>query len=146
MYGEKTANPVGVYGSIGEPDPSNIPRGRGNGATAYDIVSNTLWLFGGEINGGSKNNLKINPKSFVHSLGSLNDLWIFDGSLWTWLSGSNEPNKNGIYGTQGIPSPSNTPGSRYCVGGWVDNEGSFWIFGGGYNNGNIMLTHFELIV
>ena len=32
---------------------------------------------------------------------------------WTWISGSNTTNQNGIYGTKGIASSSNIPGAHY---------------------------------
>ena len=56
---------------------------------------------------------------------------------WTWISGSNTIDAPGIYGTKGIPSPSNYPGAReYPVGG-IDSFGSFWFFGGlGYDSNN----------
>jgi hypothetical protein len=52
------------------------------------------------------------------------------------MSGNNQTDQIGIYGEKGIPSPSNAPGARYSSISWVDNEGSFWIFGGsGYDAG-----------
>jgi hypothetical protein len=52
------------------------------------------------------------------------------------MSGSEEPGQNGIYGDKGVPSQINVPGERQGSTGWVDNEGSFWIFGGlGYDKG-----------
>jgi hypothetical protein len=71
----------------------------------------------------------------LYSLAILNDLWKFDGLYWTWISGSNQPNQKGVYGFKGVPSQSNIPGARTYLISWVDNEGSFWIFGGnGYDN------------
>jgi hypothetical protein len=46
------------------------------------------------------------------------------------MSGSNLTNQIGIYGTKGVPSQSNVPGGMLGSISWVDNEGSFWIFGG----------------
>jgi hypothetical protein len=44
----------------------------------------------------------------------LNDFWKFNisSSQWTWLSGNNNGNNGGVYGTIGIPSIGNYPGSR----------------------------------
>ena len=50
---------------------------------------------------------------------------------WTWISGSSSVNGAGVYGTQGIPSPSNYPGARGYMGFGIDSSGSIWIFGGG---------------
>jgi hypothetical protein len=75
----------------------------------------------------------------------MNDLWKFDGLYWTWMSGSNQGNQRGTYGNMGEPSPSNVPGARTKLLSWVDNEGSFWIFGGyGYAGKN--MTQFNLIL
>ena len=70
--------------------------------------------------------------------GYFNDLWKYSNGEWNWISGSNTINTPGIYGTQGIPSPSNYPGARFGTVGGIDSSGSFWLFGGqGYDlNGN----------
>jgi hypothetical protein len=84
-------------------------------------------------------NIRMNSK--INVLEQLNDLWKFDGSYWTWVSGRNQINAIGIYGEKGVPSQSNIPGARDGPLSWVDNEGSFWIFGGrGYNFGNSKIT------
>ena len=62
--------------------------------------------------------------------GYLNDLWKFSNGEWTWISGNNTINAPGIYGTKGIPSPSNYPGAREYAVGVIDSSGSFWLFGG----------------
>ena len=54
---------------------------------------------------------------------------------WTWISVNNTINTPGIYGTQGIPSPSNYPGAREFAVGGIDSSGSLWLFGGhGYDS------------
>ena len=58
-------------------------------------------------------------------------------SSWTWISGSNSINQNGIYGTQGIASSSNIPGGRYNSISWIDSNNNLWLFGGnGYSTNN----------
>jgi len=59
---------------------------------------------------------------------------------WTWLHGSNFPNNAGNYGTIGIPSPTNVPTAVYEPFEWTDASGTFWLFGGRYNNGDFMNT------
>src|ERR1700733_11299400 len=66
----------------------------------------------------------------IFLLGTLDDLWKFDGYNWAWISGSNYTNQHGIYGTQLIPSSSNIPGSRDGSTGWIDSNDNFWLFGG----------------
>lgn len=55
---------------------------------------------------------------------------------WTWMSGGNESNAFGVYGTLGTPSISNIPGARWGAISWVDESGSFWLFGGDGNATN----------
>jgi hypothetical protein len=49
---------------------------------------------------------------------------------WTWLKGSMGANDPGIYGTQGIPDPNNTPAAVFKAAEWTDKDGNFWLFGG----------------
>lgn len=70
--------------------------------------------------------------SYNHLLGNLNDLWRYNPSTeqWTWMGGTHLTQPYGVYGTQGVASPSNTPGSRVLAVSWVGVDGSFWLFGG----------------
>ena len=51
------------------------------------------------------------------------------------MHGSNTPNNAGTYGSLGVSDPNNGPGGRrFHTGGWADNSGNFWLFGGyGYS-------------
>jgi len=106
------------YGTIGVAAPSNSP-GERLEATTWTDARGHLWLFSG--------------------LGQPNDLWEYDPStnLWTWVSGTTDPNCNsdgcaskGIYGTLGIASPGNTPGTRTGAAAWTALDGSLWLYGG----------------
>ena len=61
-----------------------------------------------------------------------NDLWLFevDSFRWSWVSGTNIVNDPGVYGTMGLPAPTNMPPARGGQGQWVDNNYNLWIFGG----------------
>ena len=63
-------------------------------------------------------------------IGSLNDLWRYSNSEWTWMAGGYSVEVYGSYGIMGVASPSNYPGSRYGPVSWIDSAGSFWLFGG----------------
>src|SRR5690606_7499594 len=63
-------------------------------------------------------------------VGRLNDLWKFDGTNWTWISGLKERNKHGIHETKGVPDPNNVPGSREEAASWIDSENNLYLFGG----------------
>lgn len=49
---------------------------------------------------------------------------------WTWIGGDKSSDLKGIYGSQGVFSPSNIPGSRAGAATWTDKNGNFWLFGG----------------
>jgi gliding motility-associated-like protein len=51
-------------------------------------------------------------------------------SQWTWVGGDKERNIKGNYGSQGVASPSNLPGSRIGAATWNDKQGNLWLFGG----------------
>jgi N-acetylneuraminic acid mutarotase len=122
MSGSDTGNQTGVYGTKGTPSATNIPGGRNNSISWIDTSGN-LWLFGGD--GYDSNG----------STGRLNDLWKYDGTNWTWVSGSDTGNQTGVYGTKGTPSPTNIPGARTYSISWIDTSGNLWLFGGyGYDS------------
>ena len=118
VTGATTINQPGLYGTQGSASPSNVPGARGGSASWIDKNGN-LWLFGGS------------GLDSAGASGNLNDLWKFDGSSWTWVSGSNTVNQSGVYGTKGTAAPSNVPGARAGLVSWTDTTGNLWLFGGG---------------
>jgi hypothetical protein len=113
MSGSDAAYSPGVYGPL----LFSVPGARQWSVSWTDSAGN-LWLFGGygyDRSGG---------------LGRLNDLWRFDGTYWTWMSGSDVINQNGYYGTMGSPDAANVPGARDYSVSWTDNDSSLWLFGG----------------
>ncbi|MEJ7683837.1 MAG: kelch repeat-containing protein [Segetibacter sp.] len=71
--------------------------------------------------------------------GHLNDLWKYNISTnqWTWMKGDSTANHYGVYGTQGLATPANKPGSRLGSISWSDRSGNLWLFGGdGYAQSN----------
>ena len=117
VSGSSLANQIGAYGTKGTASPSNVPGARASLVTWADASGN-LWLFGG---------LGLDSAG---TGGSLSDLWKFDGSSWTWVSGSNTVNQSAVYGTLGTASPSNAPGARFNAVSWIDSNGALWLFGG----------------
>jgi N-acetylneuraminic acid mutarotase len=56
-------------------------------------------------------------------------------SEWIWMGGSNSVGSSGlglagVYGTQGVASAENNPGSREGAATWTDSSGHLWLFGG----------------
>lgn len=84
------------------------------GSVTWTDKSGTFWLFGGYGYDASAN------------VGFLNDLWKFNGTTWTFVSGgtTNTINQNGVY------SGTAYPGGREEAVGWVDASGNLWLFGG----------------
>ena len=116
VSGSSTAGATGVYGTQGTADSANVPGARYYATGCVDSAGN-LWLFGGFGKGAS-------------GTGSLNDLWKFDGSQWTWVSGSTTPAATGVYGTKGTAAATNVPGARNHCSAWSDSSGNLWLFGG----------------
>ena len=63
----------------------------------------------------------------------LNDLWEYSPSsgTWTWVSGSNTVDAQGVYGAKGVAAATNVPGARSNLMSWTDANGNLWLFGGG---------------
>ncbi|WP_413943141.1 kelch repeat-containing protein [Bdellovibrio sp. HCB-162] len=113
ISGASTGGGTATYGTKGTPNAANVPGARYK-STSWRDNNGNLWLFGG-TNGSQ-----------------FNDLWKYDPSTnqWTWMTGSNTTGAAGVYGTQGVADPANTPGARYGAQGWVDASGNLWLFGG----------------
>ncbi len=113
VMGNGLPNQLPIYGTQGIANPSNTPGARDFCVATWVDTSGTFWLFGGANNG--------------------NDLWKYDigTNEWTWVTGDTSANLRGVYGTQGIPSPSNTPGSKNeTCSAWIDSLNNLWLFGG----------------
>ena len=120
--GSSTVNAPGVYGTLGQAAPSNVPGARVSAVSWIDAAGN-LWLFGGIGNDSTG------------AGGDLNDLWKYTPGTgeWTWESGSSTISASGVYGTQGQAVPTNVPGARYNAVAWIDAAGNLWLFGGAGN-------------
>ncbi|MEN6466213.1 MAG: kelch repeat-containing protein [Syntrophaceae bacterium] len=117
VSGPDTAGQPGIYGTKGVADVNNIPGGREYASSCADTSGN-VWLFGGW------------GYDTAGDWGDFNDLWKYDGSNWTWVSGSNTVDNNGVYGTKGVAAAGNVPGARSGAVLWVDKSGNLWLFGG----------------
>jgi hypothetical protein len=121
--GSNTAGATGVYGTQGIAATGNVPGARQSPAVWTDSKGN-FWLLGGSSN----------------ESGSFNDLWQLNPTtkMWVWISGAQGVgNVPSSYGTQGVASSSNSPGTRGGVGTWTDSDGNLWLFGGGVGLGQL---------
>jgi N-acetylneuraminic acid mutarotase len=118
--GSNAVNATGVYGTQGMAATTNIPGARAGAATWKDGAGN-LWLFGGYWQNA-------NGSSFSF----YNDLWEYSpaSGQWTWVLGSNAPDAQGVYGTQGTAAQANVPGARSTPAVWTDGNGNAWVFAG----------------
>jgi Galactose oxidase, central domain/Kelch motif len=141
----------GNYGTQGTAASTNIPGSRQE-AVGWADANGNLWLFGGEGYDSVATGL-------AGANGILNDLWMYNiaGNTWTYVGGSKLANQTGNYpaqpvvgsvatqvaaGTCGLAggdaplscSPISLtgayPGSRWAASGWIDSNGSLWLFGG----------------
>ena len=117
VSGPNTSNQAGSYGTIGDAATGNVPGAR-SGSVSWIDSSGNLWLFGGSGYDSAGN------------IDLLNDLWKFDGTNWTWVSGSKTYGQAGSYGKQGSAAVGNVPGARSGSVSWIDSHGYLWLFGG----------------
>jgi hypothetical protein len=121
--GSNLANQSGIYGTLGTAAAGNIP-GQRFAAVSWTDAKGNFWLFGGMYW------IPTGPGSAVGA--NYSDLWEYSPSSnqWAWMSGSNQTDQVGIYGTEGIPSSSNVPSGRFNAVSWTDSNGNLWLFGG----------------
>jgi len=113
VKGSGLPNQVPVYGLQGVPAPANTPGMRFLTCATWVDTSGNFWLYGG--------------------CNRQDDLWKYDLSTneWTWMKGSTVSNVPAVFGTQGVPAPSNTPGGRNeTCSAWTDSLNNLWFFGG----------------
>ncbi len=112
------AAPVGVY------DSANSPGCLIFGMFTWTDKQNHLWMYGGS--GNSRLSC---------------ELWQYNPVINQWAHMNGPQDLSGVddivFGTKGIESPTNTPGSRYESNtAWTDTAGNLWLFGG--YNGNYL--------
>ena len=118
--GASVENDPGAHGAIGVAAPGNTPSAR-SGSSSWIDADGRLWLFGGIVRAVSSSDT-----------GYRNDLWKFDPAtgLWAWISGLVDQPQLSTYGTKGVASPLNVPGSRSGAAAWTGADGNLWLFGG----------------
>ena len=121
MRGANVINSQGNYGVKGVPSVANDPGARTFAPISWVDNQNDLWMYAGQgydVNG---------------NLGTLSDLWKYNiaSNQWTWMNGSNIIGQAPVWGTMGVPAPTNFPGARNeTSASWIDATGNLWFFGG----------------
>ena len=119
IKGTSLVGQSGAYGNMGVSTSTNSPGGR-EGAVNWTDANGNFWMFGGV------------GFDFIGNYGPLNDLWKYNisSNQWTWIKGDDIISQLGLYGTMGVSSPTNKPGSRSSSVSWIDASGNLWLFGG----------------
>ncbi len=130
VSGSNVGKQSGTYGVQGTANAANVPGARESAMGWFETAGGNLWLFGGS---GYDSSVGTNTTN------GLNDLWKFNiaSGQWTWVSGSNVGGQVGTYGTLGVASASNVPGSRNQSTGQIDAGGNLWLFGGSGGLGDL---------
>ena len=75
------------------------------------------------------------PVGGCTSIASVAESVIISGN-WTWLTGSNAVDQNGVYGLQGVSSAGNVPGARSGHSMSMDTESRVFYVWGGFGRDN----------
>lgn len=117
MSGNYSVSSLGIYDEKGIGDAMTSPGGRMKSMSWIDSNGH-FYLFGGYGWSNDTNH------------GCLNDLWRYNGTIWTWMSGNYSVDNMGSYGTKYIGNSSNIPGGRMSGISWIDASDDLWLFGG----------------
>lgn len=102
-----------------EQNENVIPFSRCEARACWIDECNNLWLMGGWGDDHSTH-------------GDFNDLIYFDTDKlkWVWVGNDTTHNYDHNYGTMGVSSPLNKPGSRSGALPFKDKFGNLWVYGG----------------
>jgi hypothetical protein len=115
MSGSNVVGDLGTFGTMGVPDPANVPSAR-LGASAWVDSAGDFWIFGGGGNDRNGNDA------------GLNDLWRYSGGQWTYMSGSQLALQPPSYGPLGQVSAESLPGGCGWNVHWMDKAGRLWVY------------------
>jgi PKD repeat protein len=109
---------VGANGNLvlGVPTSTGHPQAVAETNCAWTDDQNQLWYYGG---------IKDYYATFFEQVIKYNILT----NEWTLVRNA-VSNSQPVYGTQGIPASTNTPGSRIAYAHWRDASGNFWLMNG----------------
>ena len=116
ISGDTISGSPGVYGTQGIPSVNNHPPA-GYEYLDWKDKQGNFWVYSGWT--------------------GYHDLWKFNPltNEWTWVKGNGIAGQAPVYGIQGVPALTNSPGSRISgVPTWVDTTGNLWLCGGTFMN------------
>ncbi|MFM2388113.1 MAG: hypothetical protein RL660_2870 [Bacteroidota bacterium] len=104
------------YGTKGVESPANLPPGRFS-YTKWQDAEDNLYIYGGST-----------------TIGGSNDVWKYSTvtNNWTWISGSNVGDNQGVYAAKCKQEENEYPSARYenQTAGTLGCVSLFWTFGG----------------
>lgn len=114
LSGSSQIDNQGIYTSKCVSSASVYPKGKLESRARWKDGCGNFYLYGGS-----------------QGLDMHSDLWRYEpaNNNWTWVNGSSLINQAPVYGTFGVKSPLNDPGSRSGNVAWELN-GELWMFGG----------------
>ncbi len=121
MKGDSISGTEAHYGIKLLSSPLNRPSALYE-ASQWTDQNGYFWLYGG-----------LHLNSTFTTITYENVMWRFSAinNEWTWMNGDTVPNQLPVFGTKGIASPANSPGSvAYGSATVADNAGNLWLFGG----------------
>jgi N-acetylneuraminic acid mutarotase len=122
-------------GSGGSISPASATVNAG-GATTFTVTPNSGYAITSVVGCGGS----LSGKTYTTGATNANCAVMASFSAaFTWVSGSNTADANGIYGTQGVAASSNVPGARTGPISWTDAAGNLWAYGG-YGVGDPILN------
>jgi hypothetical protein len=154
---EAGADEINDYNEKGYHDDKGYPQdyvrpGAREGAISWIDSFGFMWMFGGygwqhleyfqkndeeycwegEIEVDPDTGEVTFPEQDCPAPGALNDLWVYNKATreWAWVSGSDDTDELGFYGTLGEEDCPNVPGARISSIPWIDKDNNLWLFGG----------------
>jgi hypothetical protein len=125
MKGSTAYGQPAGYGTQGVPSSTTDPGARGY-PVGWTDAAGDFWIYGG---------MGIGTSTYTNFY--MGDLWKYTVSTnqWTFMNGTSLFGQSGVYGTIGVPAPSNMPGGRQEQVAWTGSNGALWMFGGSSGQG-----------
>lgn len=117
LSGDSTRNSLGVYGLVLVTSTTAKPGGRLN-SNVFVTSDDRVWVYGGF------------GRASVLGPSFLDDLFMYDGTNWTFMKGNDAIDQAGAYATQNVEDAISRPGGRANGSVFIDSNQDFWIFGG----------------
>jgi len=122
MSGNNQSNAPGLCGGMCDTSATNIPCARANSNLCWVGECGDIYGYGGKTSPAGNG-----------TYGVLGDMWNYSLNTQNWalIEGGLSQDQYAVYGTKLLASPLNSPGGKSGGCSWTDQQGNFWLFGGG---------------